>query len=83
MFGLVQNIVNIGDVNGLKIVVKIFEGTKYLYDYPLPSSDLGICVAYNLNENFIVYDFSDILYKCICLPCENLQYAVFPLLHLL
>lgn len=83
MFGLVQNIVNIEDVNGLKIVVKIFEDTKDLYDYPLLSSDLGICVAYNLNENFIVYDFSNILYKCICFPCGELEYAVLPLLHLL
>lgn len=49
---------------------------KDLYDYPLSSSDLGICAVDNLNENLTVYNFPDILFKCICLPYEELEYAL-------
>lgn len=83
MFGLVQNIVDTGDARGMKIVVKIFRNTKNLYDYPLPSSNLGICVVSHIDETVVVYGFSDILYKCVCFPFGEAEYAVFPLLHLL
>lgn len=83
IFGLVQNIIHTGKTNGSKIIVKSFGNTKDLYDYPLPSTDLGISIVGNLNDNVTVYDFSDILFKCVCLPFGDQEYAVFPLLHLL
>jgi len=78
-----QYLVHTTEDFSVKLIVKTFECVRDLFDYPMPSSSLGICVLSALSEDLITYNKSDILYKCMCLPIEEEQHVGIPLLHLI
>jgi len=79
-FGLVQNIVVVDF--SVKIIAKIFECANF-YEYPTPSSDLGVCLLSNLSESLSVHELSDVLFKCMCLPYGETNFVGIPLVHLI
>lgn len=81
-FGRVMNIVRTQD-REVKTIARLYQSVRNLYSYPIPSSELGVCLVRDLTETFHVYGIGDILYKCMCLPFLDEAFAVFPLLHLL
>ncbi|KAK3910048.1 Ferredoxin oxidoreductase 1 subunit ForD [Frankliniella fusca] len=81
-YGLVQNLVRCED--GVKrLLARTFNGTADLYNYPLPSSDLGIVILSNLEECLTTYLFSDILSKCFYMPLREGAHVAVPLNHML
>ena len=81
-YGLVQNIFLTRE--GVKYVaVLLFARIENFFDYPMPSMDLGVCMVSNLQHDLTAYPMSDIISKCVCLPCDNTSYAAIPLVHLI
>jgi hypothetical protein len=50
------------------------------YEYPLPSSSLGIFKFTNFSLNHVIIDIGDILSKCFVVKCDN-YYVACELLH--
>jgi len=81
---------NTGDVVLLKNIVRsgrrvCFVGQRFLmyedfYDYPIPSSDLGIQSVSRLDERRRVYRLKDVLAKCWLMPNSDYFVSV-PILH--
>lgn len=66
----------------LSICGKAFTSVKNLYITPLASSDLAIYEAGVRSRSYSLWDVSDVLHKCVCLPLKNDTFAIFPLLHM-
>jgi len=79
--GRIQNIVQSED-DSIKVIVKLFRSYGNCYDYALPSSELGIFLVSQFDQDSLhVYDIKDVKAKCVLLPFRN-GFAAFPLLHL-
>lgn len=66
------------------IVAKKFTKVQNLFDFPLPSANLGIVKASNLSSELHVFDPDQILSKCVFLLVDHQseeQFAIYPLLH--
>ena len=70
------------------ICCRTFDQTRLfpLYEYPLCSSSLGIfkfcgCIfdVENLSNDVIFIEITSVLYKILCLPLDNQQFAIFPM----
>lgn len=57
-----------------------FESLGDYYDYPLPSSQLGIFRVSSLSKEKVVYRLSDVDCKCYLMPDGN-QFLCVPILH--
>lgn len=80
---LVRNIVKTMDEN-VHIVCQCLTGIADLFEYPLPSRSVDICKASGVCAETVTVSISDIIAKCVCLPCQDQDntFAVIPLLHL-
>lgn len=58
-----------------------FRKLNELYSRPVPSSQLFVFAAKSLSQELAVWNYDDILHKCVCLPIGVDCYVVFPLLH--
>lgn len=76
--GRVMNIVKQGEQ--VKLVVKLFRSYDTFYEYPLPSTELGISVVTNLDNVYHIFDLLEVKSKCMLLPYEGKLVAL-PILH--
>lgn len=76
-------VVNILLLNGTyHLVCQRFRLAHDLFVKPLTSSSLGILRVSGLHDDLEVFEVTNKLTKCACLPVKNsVHYAVFPLLH--
>ncbi|KAK3928228.1 4-aminobutyrate aminotransferase, partial [Frankliniella fusca] len=82
-FGLVVNILS-SLHNDVLIVVKVFQRTADIYDFPIPSSTIGCSVVGGVDEHLVVYRISDVLFKCFMLPMDgDNTFGAIPLVHMI
>lgn len=65
----------------LVIIGQEFVGLTDLYEVPCRSSVLGIYKAKSISKKLSHWSINSISKKMVCLPIENDEYALFPLLH--
>lgn len=62
------------------IVCQEYRHIAKYFDYPIDSTDLGICFVSDLSTNLMSFKFDTNVQKCIRLPYKN-GFVVIPLLH--
>lgn len=75
---VLRNIVKRG--NEVFLVGYSFHTFRDLYDYPFPSSDIGICSVSDLSDERQAFPLHEIDSKCWLMP-DGDSFACFPLLH--
>lgn len=66
--------------DGIHLVGYSFQNSGNLYEYPFPSSEIGIVSVSDLAEDRRAYALHEIESKCWLMP-DGDQYACFPLVH--
>jgi len=81
-FVIIRNILTSSNDSVILICEKFAEVID-AFDYPLPSSSLGICKVSNKMSDTCSFLLSDVAQKCACLPVNETlaSFIVFPLLH--
>lgn len=75
---LVQNIIVFKEEE--YIVCQEYRHIAAFFDYPIDSTDLGICFVSDLSTNLMCFKFDTNVQKCVRLPFET-GFVVIPLLH--
>lgn len=76
--GILSNIVQNG--NQIFFVAKVFLTYRNVYEYPIPSSDIGIVRVCELENQKRAFPLADVVAKCWLMPLGN-DFACFPLVH--
>lgn len=77
---IVENIILSNE--DVQLVVRKFNDSTDLYNYPCKSTNFDICVVSSLLDNLMLINIQEVIVKCVLFPVnDGSSYACFPLLH--